>query len=76
MLGEILIGIAIVCFGALVILVRRPFFRMIIRGTKRFYGQPMADMYEHAGVKGVTIAGIGMVAFGILSIVVAVFAGS
>lgn len=76
MLVGILIGIAIVCVGVVVILVRRRFFRVIIRGTKRFYGQPMADMYAHVGVKGVAIAGVGMIAFGLLEIVVAVVTGS
>lgn len=76
MLVGILIGIAIVCVGIVGILVRRPFYRLIIRGIKRFYGQPLADMYAHVGVKGVVIGGVGIIAFGVFRIIVAILTDS
>ncbi|GAA2907592.1 hypothetical protein JOD62_001246 [Microbacterium keratanolyticum] len=76
MLVGILIGIAIVCVGIVGILVRRPFYRLIIRGIKRLYGQPLADMYAHVGVKGVVIGGVGIIAFGVFRIIVAILTDS
>lgn len=72
----IIIGIAIVCAGIISILARRTLSRVIIRLIRLCYGQAIADIYEPDGVKGVTIAGVGIIFFGMFRIFVAVLVDS
>lgn len=75
MLAGVLIGSVSICLGVVFILLRWPFFRLVLRGMKRFYGQPVADMYEHVGVKGVVVGGGAFIAAGLAQLVVTILVG-
>lgn len=74
MLVGIAIGVAIIGVGVIGILLRRPFLRFLLWGMTRFYGRPVADMYEHVGTKGVIVGGVAIIAIGMLRVIVAVLA--
>jgi len=52
MILGIVIGLVIVTVGVALLLARHAFLRFALRWFRRFYGQPVADTFEHRGEKG------------------------
>jgi len=72
MILGVVIGLVIVTVGAALLLARHAFLRFALRWFRRFYGQPLADTFEHRGEKGIVVGGAGFIVFGIVQIVVTV----
>lgn len=71
MILGVVIGL-IVTVGVALVLARHAFLRFALRWFRRFYGQPVADTFEHRGEKGIIVNGAGFIAFGIVQIVATV----
>lgn len=72
MILGVVIGLVIVTVGVALLLARHAFLRFALRWFRRFYGQPVADTFEHRGEKGIIVGGAGFIVFGIVQIVVTV----
>ncbi|MCT1479865.1 hypothetical protein [Microbacterium sp. p3-SID336] len=70
MILGVAIGLVIVTVGAALLLARHAFLRFALRWFRRFYGQPVADTFEHRGEKGVIVGAAGSIVFGIVQIIV------
>lgn len=69
---DVVVGLIIVAVGVVMILIRRPFFDFSLRFFARFYGQPVADAFEHSGTKAIVVGAVGFIVFGVVAIVAAI----